>query len=214
MYSSASPKRPGRIVNVGRFTSEGHCKRQDTLIEAFRRLAEIWRFEDLELHLVGTVPPDARSRGYFSELTRQASGLRVTFHVSASPQKIQELYETSAFYWHATGYGRSERLNPELMEHFGITVMEAMSAGAIPLVYQAGGPAEMVAHGVDGYHWKAVDELVDLNLSLLENVTEATRLRNAGVSAARRFDRAAFDHNLLALLDQVGERSRKPASFG
>jgi len=37
------------------------------------------------------------------------------------------------------------------LEHFGITTVEAMAAGCVPLVYDSGGQAEIVSSGYNGY---------------------------------------------------------------
>ena len=42
--------------------------------------------------------------------------------------------------------------DPASVEHFGISIVEAMSRGAIPVVTAAGGPSEIVIHNVTGYH--------------------------------------------------------------
>ena len=205
MYAeiARSPRVSGRILNVGRFHSSGHCKRQDVLVEAFRRLVERTGRTDLELHLAGTVSSEALSREFYLDIHARASGLPVYFHLNASPDKVRELYATSSYYWHGTGYGQSETLFPERMEHFGITVVEAMSAGAIPFVYVMGGPAEIVADGETGFHWKTLDGLVECQSRVLimpEMETRALRLR--GRVAARRYDTSKFEEGLSQIVHQ------------
>ena len=202
MYDDATVARvPGRILNVGRFHAQGHCKRQDTLIEAFRELIERSGRNDLELHLVGTVSADPASREFYLSTYRSAQGLPVYFHLNAPSDEVRDLYTTSSFYWHATGFGQSEVLRPERMEHFGISVVEAMSAGAIPLVYAAGGPKEIVEDGRTGYHWRTIEELVDRNVQLLASQpTEMQEIRDRAQRAARNYDLPTFETRLEALL--------------
>ena len=66
-------------------------------------------------------------------------------------------------------------LHPERFEHFGIAVVEAMAAGAVPVVFAAAGPAEIVRHGVDGFHWKTLDELQSFTRQLMND--EELRLK-------------------------------------
>ncbi len=201
--SAESVRVPGRIVNVGRFHPLGHCKRQDVLVEAFRSLVERTGRKDLELHLAGTVSSEALSREFYLDVHARASGLPVYFHLNASPEKVRELYATSSYYWHGTGYGQSETLFPERMEHFGITVVEAMSAGAIPFVYAMGGPAEIVADGETGYQWKTLDDLVEGQSHVLGmSETETSALRSRGRVAAMRYDTATFEERLSQIIHQ------------
>ena len=43
--------------------------------------------------------------------------------------------------------GEDAERHPERFEHFGISVVEAMAAGAVPLVFGAAGPGEIVQDG-------------------------------------------------------------------
>jgi len=205
MYSSAPEvfREPGRILSVGRFHPSGHCKRQDTLVEAFRELLERTGRTDLELHLAGTVSAEALSREFYLDVHELARGLPVYFYLNASPETIRELYANSSFYWHAAGFGQSELLYPERMEHFGISVVEAMSGGAIPFVYAAGGPAEIVADGETGFHWRTIDELLDRQMQALDlSDVQRESLRHRGHSAALGFDTVAFEDRLSRIVNR------------
>lgn len=211
MYADAGPaaRVSGRILNVGRFAPGGHCKRQDTLVDAFRLLVRASRRDDLELHLVGTVSAAPDSREFYRDVHHRAQGLPVYFHLSAPPEIVSDLYATSSSYWHATGYGNSEALFPERMEHFGIAVVEGMSAGCIPMVYAVAGPAEIVRHGVTGYHWLTLDDLVKTNLRVLGASDDQNRvMRERAQAAARDYDAAAFENRLSALLGAPAGRDR------
>jgi GT2 family glycosyltransferase/glycosyltransferase involved in cell wall biosynthesis len=200
--AGAAARRPGRILNVGRFAPGGHCKRQDTLVDAFRILVETSGRSDLELHLVGTVAADPAAREFYIAAHARAQGLPVYFHLNAPPDVVRDLYATSSFYWHATGYGQSETLAPERMEHFGISVVEAMSAGTIPLVYGAGGPAQIVQNGHTGFHWFSPRELAQQTAALLELESEpATELmRGRAHAEAQQYDTHAFEQRLERFL--------------
>jgi len=116
---------------------------------------------------------------------------------------VRELYATSSYYWHGTGYGQSETLFPERMEHFGITVVEAMSAGAIPFVYAMGGPAEIVADGETGFHWRSIQELVTKQIAVLGVPKEATdAIRYRGHVASLGYDTATFEARLGTIVNR------------
>ena len=72
-------------------------------------------------------------------------------HVDSSGAELDALYRGAAVYWHATGLDEDIDDDPVRAEHFGITTVEAMSAGAVPVVIAAGGQPEIVRDGVDGF---------------------------------------------------------------
>ncbi|MDZ4228839.1 MAG: glycosyltransferase, partial [Patescibacteria group bacterium] len=82
---------------------------------------------------------------------------------------LQTAYGQAKIYWHATGYGRDEQTNPQAMEHFGISTIEAMAAGATPVVIKKGGQTEIVNHAVDGLLWQTQKQLIRQTGELVEN---------------------------------------------
>jgi GT2 family glycosyltransferase/glycosyltransferase involved in cell wall biosynthesis len=203
---------PGRILNVGRFSPTAHNKRQDVLLEAFRELVN--ERPGVELHLAGTVPSHAAARDFVIELRRTAIDLPVTFHLNVAPHQLDALYRSSSTYWHATGFGKPPELMPEFHEHFGISVVEAMSAGAYPLAIRGGGPPEYIDPPLTGGLWETVPQLVDLTLDALD-LAPAERLRRseAARAAAARFDVPFFHENIIALLDCTVPAAGVPESI-
>src|SRR5690606_18511751 len=83
------------------------------------------------------------------------------FHENISVIAKEKLLATSGIYIHACGYGIDQTRNPELAEHYGISVVEAMAAGCVPFVIPKGGPGEIVDDAKNGFYWKEVPELVE-----------------------------------------------------
>jgi O-antigen biosynthesis protein len=188
-----------RILNVGRFYPGGHCKRQDNLIEAFRTLRA--SVPDAELHLAGVLPPDSVARDFFVHLRHLAREEPVFFHLNASLDELRELYNGASAYWHATGLGVSVELFPERFEHFGITILEAMSAGAVPFVLGEGGPVEFVAPNENGYLWHTEEELVESTRAFFALPVQAqSTYREKARQTAAEFDEERFRNRVRATL--------------
>jgi GT2 family glycosyltransferase/glycosyltransferase involved in cell wall biosynthesis len=147
VWSDATPGLPWperkTILTVGRFFAGGHNKRQDIVIDAFRRMME-YGVQGMELALAGSIHPSPEGRRRFHELTALATGLNCTFYPNIARAELAKLYERSAVLIHATGFGVDAEEFPERLEHWGITPLEAASFGCIPVVYGLGGPREVV----------------------------------------------------------------------
>ena len=188
------------ILCVGRFFGAGgHSKRHDALIDAFKQMVDEG-LQGWELHLAGnrgTRPVDAE---YYAGLERAAAGAPIVLHPDLPFADLKNLYAKAAIYWHASGYGQDENKDPVKFEHFGITTVEAMAAGCVPVVINRGGQPELVTAGVDGLLWETIDELVDWTREIIADTDSRERLAEAAVESAGRFSEARFRDRLLELV--------------
>jgi glycosyltransferase involved in cell wall biosynthesis len=136
------------------------------MISAFGALREQYDGE-MELHLAGSSVPAPEHMDYLNHLREMAEGLPVVFHVNAPSEELSGLYRDAAIYWHGTGLEIDLDRQPEEAEHFGITIVEAMSAQCVPLAFNAGGPREFITHGVDGFLYGSREELTEMTRQLL-----------------------------------------------
>jgi len=181
------------ILNVGRFFTGAHCKRQDILIETFRSILKNSNVT-AELHLVGSLHPEPEHRDYFLRLQELARGLPVFFHLNASPEFLKSIYDRASIYWHATGIDINPSTDPEKCEHFGIAPVEAMSAGCIPIVVNKGGLPEIVAHDRSGFCFETEQQLQEITTRILteKNMPWVMSMREAAVKQSYQYSKAAF----------------------
>ena len=194
------------ILNVGRFfaADQGHSKKQLELVRAFRRLHDAGG-RGWTLHLVGGCAADGQP--YLEAVRSAAEGYPVELHVNTSGETLRDLYRRASIYWHASGLGEDARRHPDRLEHFGITTVEAMSAGAVPVVVGLAGQLETVRHGVDGYHFDTIDELVALTRALVEDPDDLRRMSASARRRAADFSVQAFEGRLDAILEDVAHRA-------
>ncbi|MBT9138529.1 MAG: Glycogen synthase [Syntrophomonadaceae bacterium] len=79
---------------------------------------------------------------------------------------------------------------PSLREPFGLTVLEAMSKGCVPIVSNSGALPEIVSDGVDGILFKCGDsrDLAQKMIALVNNKTKLSMLRDNGGKKVTKFD--------------------------
>jgi glycosyltransferase involved in cell wall biosynthesis len=193
------------ILNVGRFLASaagGLLKRQEVLLDVFAGLADIQK-AGWQLHFAGSVTPDAKTRELIDRLVHAARGLPVFFHFDTDRDTLRTLYRSASLYWHATGYGLPTGEYPSAQEHFGMTTVEAMSAGAVPLVINAGGQKEIVSHEVDGLLWNDLDTLAQQTGRLIADSVLRERLSQQAISTSARFGRADYNQRMSAIIERV-----------
>jgi len=190
------------ILSVGRFFDEryGHSKKQLELVRAFRILIARG-LAGWEFHLVGGC--QQAHAGYLARVRAEAQGLPVHFHIDAPGTELMELYRRASVYWHAAGLGESERRHPERLEHFGISTVEAMGAGAVPIVVGKAGQTEIVQQGVNGYHFQSLNELVERTLLVARDPVLRRRLMTAARERAAEFSTEQFAARVRALVEGV-----------
>lgn len=177
------------ILSVGRFSSHQlHPKKQEILIEVFKELykkAPTWK-----LILVGqSKKADAK---YIRKLKKITKGYAIKIIENLEIEKLRELYGHASIYWHATGFGEDENKNPEKMEHFGISTVEAQAAGAVPVVINKGGQKEIVKENVNGLFFTTKTELLEKTLYLIENKNLRTKLSQNSIKSSKIFSKEKF----------------------
>lgn len=179
-----------QILSVSRFELSGN-KQQMEMLKAFAsmirenpREMEGWR-----LVLAGG---STRINPYLERVRRMAAALpagRVEILVDLSARKLRELYGRSRIFWHLSGL---DQVDPARVEHFGMTTVEAMQNGVVPVVFRGGGQMEIVEEGVSGRLFENRRDLKTKTLDLLANPGLMEQLAEGAVEKSRLFSKAVF----------------------
>lgn len=191
-----SKRKENKILFVGRFSQLTQAKNQDVLVKAFRKFSK--EYPDWELILAGGV--EVGVGDYVRKLEKLAQGYPITIRKSPSFKEILELYGKARIFWSAAGFGVNEEKEPEKVEHFGITTVEAMAAGAVPIVYGAGGHREIVAQNKTGFLWKKERELISFTEKLIETRGLMSNLSEEAKKGSLVYEEERFEQEFLDLL--------------
>jgi glycosyltransferase involved in cell wall biosynthesis len=187
------------IVSVGRFTD---IKKQLEMVSAFRGL-NCKELHDWTYYCLGSVGDSPSARNYYEKVSVSAGHSQVRLIADADRVRLRSYYERSKVFWHAAGLGEDDAVRPELSEHFGIATVEAMAAGCVPVVINKGGQQEIVEHGVNGFLWNTLEELVDYTVRLAKDDRLRARMAQTARIHAQRFSREKFVERFQALLGPV-----------
>jgi glycosyltransferase involved in cell wall biosynthesis len=191
IYMAQKPQPKEKIIlNVGRFFPSLHSKRQDLAIQAFQKLTAHKQFAGYKLVLAGSVLP--ADQAYIDKLQEMASGSRaIEIVINPDYKTLLGYYKRAEYYWHFAGYGIDSDLSPELVEHLGITPVEAMAAGCLTFCYNAGGPKELIHQEQNGLLFDSTDDL----LKQMENLHTNIELKKQIVLKGQNFTRTNFSYD-------------------
>ena len=190
----ALPKK-NYILSVGRFFGYLKDKKHELLIKIFRNLYKEGKIKNWSLHLVGSAGEG--DKNYLDELKALAEDMPVKFYPNLGYDELIRLYGESSVYWHAMGFEESD---PTKMEHFGISTVEAMAGGCVPIVINKGGQREIVEDGKCGFLWNNLDEFQELTTKIILNKTLRDEFSKQAGQKAKVYSKKTFEEKILKLL--------------
>lgn len=151
--------------------------------------------KDAKFVIIGTT----RQIGYLRMLKFKAKSVNVNDRLILLPNADEELkieiMSKAKTYLHTMKF-----------EHFGIAVIEAMSAGIVPVVHKSGGPwMDLLEEkqGEVGYAYTNVDEAVQLITELLVNDRLRFEIAKKAIEKAKKFNKNIFKANMINYIKQV-----------
>ncbi len=193
------------ILSVGRFFPEHHNKKQLELAQTFKQILEQYSDEmrDYTLYLVGGVGGRADHLEYVEKVRAASKNYPIEIITNIGWGELVELFARSYIFWHASGMGEDEKVHPERFEHFGITTVEAMAAGCIPVVINKGGQKEIINNGYDGFFFKDWQELKDITIKIIRGEVDVEKVRKNAISSCRKFSNSNFKKDLISIISKI-----------
>lgn len=188
------PKRKENIIlYVGRFSNLLQSKGQDVLIETYKKM-HTSGFKDYKLVLAGGVEVGADE--YVKKLEKMSKNFPIEIVKSPKFSDLKDLFGKAKIFWSASGFGVNEVKNPQAVEHFGMTLVEAMSAGCVPIVANVGGHKEIVENGISGFLWDNMNDLVKTTKRLTSERGLINRISNESKNRSKVFSSKVFKEKI------------------
>lgn len=198
------------ILSVARF-EEGGSKKQMEMVHTFLKLNR--RFPDLmkgwRLVLAGG-SGDPEQNAYLQTIktlieknTTNNQSANIELLVNCPGGTLKEMYRKASIFWHLCGLDQTD---PALVEHFGMTIVEAMQNSLTPMVFDGGGQREIVVQGESGYRVSSTAELMNAMLKVLRDKDHMNTLAQNAKKRSELFTRGVFEGNVRDFFSQELEK--------
>jgi glycosyltransferase involved in cell wall biosynthesis len=186
-YSQPINARELKVLVVARFSPEKQIENAITVAHLLGG--------SIKFHIVGSLAP--ANRPYFKMLQNMIETYRLTQTVALTPnasnEELVDAMSKSMIYFHTM-----------IGEHFGVSIVEAMAAGLVPIVPSYGGCSEIVPRG---YQYHTLQEAADYIAKNAKIADDEKRIKMHDI--AKQFS----PDNFRKAMKQYIEQARSQASM-
>lgn len=186
------------ILYVGRYSQLQQLKRQDILVETFCKMCDQglkgWR-----LVLIGG--SEVGGREFVKALKDMAQGYPIDILENLPLSEVKSAYGKAKIFWSASGFGVDSQRDPQKVEHFGMSVVEAMSAECVPIVVDQGGHKEIIKNNENGLLWETTKELFRMTISLIKDERRRKEIAQKASKTSKQFSVGEFEKNILKVFE-------------
>lgn len=184
-------KRRQIILSIARF-ERGGSKKQVEMIQAFSKLKQNFPvpMKSWKMVVAGGSHQHNEYLETVHQLLESLGTSDIDVQVDLSGEEIRDLYGEAMIFWHLCGLDETD---PALVEHFGMSVAEAMQCGVVPIVYRGGGMTEIVEDELSGYTVQNTAGLLRKTLDLVERPALLNKLSEAAMVRSQRFNLQRFE---------------------
>lgn len=173
-----SNQKENKVISIGRITPS---KRYEDL------LAIAQKMPDLNFLILGL----KQDENYFKSLLKQKPN-NVHFKTNINRKLLAEELGSSKLYLHCM-HG----------EHFGISIVEAMAAGCVPIVHDSGGVKEIVTPRV-GFRYRDLKGAITAIKTALDDEELYRKLSQNSVKESAKFSVENFKKSLISFISTLG----------
>jgi len=187
-YAAKKDVREDLVISCGRYSPE---KNYEFILE----VAEKLKNKPIRFMIVGASSGRV-SRKYYEKLERirRAKKLKnVELLRDLDFSKLLALYGKAKVYLHAMRY-----------EHFGISIVEAMAAGLVPVVHRSGGPWEDILkaqQGRYGFSYLTIEEAAQTIEDLIENEHARKEIVSRNMGYTYMFSSEYYKKKILSIIE-------------
>ncbi len=206
-------KKENIILSVARFEESG-SKKQYELAKTFSELCKKDKKIANEWKLIlagGTI----QKNPYLKKIRRfvKSNSCNIELQTNVKNEELKKLYASAKIFWHACGLNQNKKKNPHLIEHFGMSTVEAMQNACAPIVINGGGQREIINHKKNGFRFNSEKDLKKFTLKLIRNENLLKRIQKNAKKDSKKYEKQIFQNHFLKIIDPVIKNLRDSKKF-
>ena len=170
-------------------------KRQDYVVEAFKRFAASDKKHRYSLVLAGTLSRDPEHSAYYEKVKKMAGGLNVKIETNVTEAGMKKLYANSTAVLFAAEN-----------EDYGLVPLEGMASGKPVISVDEGGPRETVVDSETGFLVDSPEQMAERMVKIVQDGALAERL---GKNGRKRVEQQYSWNVFFKKFDRLLEETRK-----
>ena len=169
------------------------------MINSFITLCNEYK-NDYKFVIIGASNP--KQMDYYDQILKTISGKPIELYSDLDLKELQSWYKRAKIFWHAKGYGVDED-DPFHMEHFGMTTVEAMINGCVPVVINKAGQKEIIENKEQGFKWDTLDELINYTKRLINDDNQRLEMAKASRERGKQFMLPVFSKKANQIVEEL-----------
>ncbi len=188
-------KKTNTILYVGRFSRLTQEKNQLQLIKSFKNISK--KLPGWKLIIAGGLGI-GHDEKFLASLDAEIQKYPIKLVYNPTTDDLKSFLGQAKIFWSASGFGHDEMQDPTKVEHFGMSVVEAMGAGGVPIITNLGGHKEILDFK-SGFLWDSPQELEKLTISLAHSPKILNYMSKQAIARSRYFDLICFQNSLSSI---------------
>lgn len=189
-------KKQNLIVSVGRLTPD---KSYDFIIKLFKQMLKNSVIKNYKLLICGKI----YNSDYLKKLKQLSKDNFIEFKTDLTNKQLKSIYKKSKIFIQAKGLNINEKKYPGFLEHFGMTTIEAMSYGCVPVVLNKGGYKETVENNRSGFLFDSEDEAIEKLKLLVKNEKLRKDMSKQAVKRAKKFSLQRMQREIDKMMNSL-----------
>ena len=198
-----SSKRVLGIVMVGNFNRVRHLEYFMFALTLLQSLSAASKAVSSHMYILGSSALSETGRNAVARLQGIVDENSLSVDIVADPSRddMVDAYQRSTVFWSLFGIGQNTSVvNAAEIGSFGMNIVEAMSAGCIPIAAAKGGAVDIILHGENGFLVNDADEFVSYSLQIaFSEKYVRDKMKENAVARSEQFDFITFSANLKKL---------------